>query len=117
MFLNSELLGLTQVKYCIIFSLIYCIYAHGYINIVGLIQSPARQIVERFKSVMQIRESVNGKKAYSWSGACAMELIKREGLRNGLFQGFTSVLWREIPQFAIYYPSYELSKKYYSEVS
>ena len=83
----------------------------------GLIQSPARQIVERLKSVMQIRESSGGKKAYSGIGACALDLIKREGFRNGLFQGFSSVLMREIPQFAVYYPSYELFKKAYSEVS
>ena len=85
--------------------------------LVGLIQSPARQIVERLKSVMQIRESSGGKTAYSWTGACAVELIRKEGLRNGLFQGFTSVLWREIPQFAVYYPSYEIAKAYYSNVS
>lgn len=92
-------------------------YAETITNIsVGLIQSPARQIVERLKSVMQIRESSGGKKAYSGIGACALDLIRREGLRNGLFQGFSSVLMREIPQFAVYYPSYELFKKSYSEV-
>ena len=72
--------------------------------------------MERFKSVMQISELSSGKSPYSWSGACVVELISREGLRNGLFQGFTSVLFREIPQFAVYYPSYELSKDIYSKV-
>lgn len=83
----------------------------------GVLQSPARQIVERIKSVMQIREATPGKAPYSWSGACMIELIKNEGLLNGLFQGYSSVLLREVPQFAIYYPCYEFSKSIYSEVS
>lgn len=65
---------------------------------------------------MQIRESQGGKTAYSWTGACAVDLIRREGLRNGLFQGFSSVLFREIPQFAVYYPSYEIAKELYATV-
>ncbi len=83
----------------------------------GFLQSPARQVVERIKSVMQIRESQGGKTPYSWSGACMMDLIRKEGFRNGLFQGFSSVLLREVPQFAVYYPCYEYSKKLYSQVS
>ncbi len=72
--------------------------------------------MERVKSVMQIRESQGGKTPYSWSGPCLMDLIRKEGVRNGIFQGFSSVLLREIPQFAIYYPSYEYFKGVYSAV-
>jgi solute carrier family 25 carnitine/acylcarnitine transporter 20/29 len=81
----------------------------------GVIQSPARQVVERIKSVMQIREAQGGKSPYSWSGACVSDLVRKEGIRNGLFQGFHSVLLREIPQFAIYYPAYEYFKSLYSQ--
>jgi solute carrier family 25 carnitine/acylcarnitine transporter 20/29 len=84
--------------------------------ITGLIQSPFRQVFERIKSVMQVKEFQNGKCMYSWSGACAVELVKKEGVKIGLFQGFNSVLLREIPQFAVYYPSYEYFKKLYSNV-
>ncbi len=66
---------------------------------------------------MQIREKGGGKSPYSWSGPCVVDLIRKEGLRNGIFQGFSSVLLREIPQFAIYYPAYEFFKGIYSEVS
>lgn len=83
----------------------------------GTLQSPARQIVERVKSVMQIREAQGGKTPYSWSGPCLVDLIRKEGVRNGVFQGFSSVLLREVPQFAIYYPSYEYCKTLYSQVS
>lgn len=76
----------------------------------GFIQAPCRAIVERIKSVMQVRE-INGKAPYSWSGACAVDLVRKEGFRNGLFQGFNSVLLREVPQFAVYYPCYAVAKK------
>jgi hypothetical protein len=81
--------------------------------ITGIAQAPMRQVVERVKSVMQVWEKTGGKKPYSWSGSCFWQLVKTQGIKVGLFQGFESVLWREIPQYAIYYPSYEISKKYF----
>ena len=39
----------------------------------GVVQTPVRQVVERIKSVMQIRERDGGKSPYSWSGSCASE--------------------------------------------
>jgi solute carrier family 25 (mitochondrial carnitine/acylcarnitine transporter), member 20/29 len=81
----------------------------------GFVQSPVRQIIERVKTVMQVRERPGGRSPYSWSGACAIDLVRKEGLYNGLFQGFGSVLLREVPQFAVYYPCYELAKTAYSE--
>lgn len=83
----------------------------------GIFQSPARQIMERIKSVMQIRESFSGKSPYSWSGECAIDLVRKEGIRNGLFQGYSSVLLREVPQFTVYYPCYEYCKSLYSQVT
>ena len=83
-------------------------------------QSPFRQVMERVKSVMQIREATDlkyaGKAAYSWTGSCALQLVREEGWRYGLFRGYSSVLLREVPQFAVYYPTYEYCKGKYSEV-
>jgi len=76
----------------------------------GGLQSPFRQVMERVKSVMQVREGTAMRAAYSWTGSCAVQLVKEEGWRNGLFRGYWSVLLREVPQFAVYYPSYEYSK-------
>lgn len=76
----------------------------------GLFQTPIRQVVERIKSVMQVRETTAGKQAYKWSGECFVELIRTEGVRKGLFQGMSPVLLREVPQFAVYYPCYEFTK-------
>jgi len=107
----------------------------------GVVQTPVRQVVDRFKGVMQIREREGGKSPYSWTGACAgksnslfycidapsspcldaphdsvVDLIRKEGWRNGLFQGMNSTLLRELPQFAVYYPTYEVCKVLYKEV-
>ena len=65
---------------------------------------------------MQVRESNGGKSPYKWSGSCFIELVKKEGWRNGLFQGMSSVFLREVPQFAIYYPAYAYFRELYSEV-
>jgi solute carrier family 25 carnitine/acylcarnitine transporter 20/29 len=81
-------------------------------TVTGFVQSPTRQIMERFKSIMQVHENSLGKVSYKWTGSCFLELIRKEGLRNGLFQGFGSVLLREVPQFAVYYPCYEMMKLY-----
>lgn len=82
----------------------------------GFMQSPVRQVVERVKSVMQVRElTTGGKSPYSWSGRCLVELVKKEGICNGLFQGMSSVMLREIPQFAVYYPAYEYGKRFYAQ--
>ena len=81
----------------------------------GVVQTPFRQVIERVKSVMQVRETAAGKSPYSWSGACAADLVRKEGVVNGLFQGTGSVLLREVPQFAVYYPVYQVSKERYSE--
>lgn len=37
----------------------------------GVVQTPVRQVVDRVKGVMQIREREGGKSPYSWTGACA----------------------------------------------
>jgi hypothetical protein len=44
-----------------------------------------------------------------------MDLLRNgRGRRNGgLWQGTSAVLLREIPQFAVYYPSYDYSKRNY----
>ena len=87
----------------------------------GLVQSPLRQIVERVKSVMQIQENLLGKSRYRWSGECFLDLLRSGSqsssahsssriLNGGLWQGMSSVLLREIPQFAVYYPTYAVSK-------
>lgn len=80
-------------------------------GITGAVQSPFRTIVDRVKSVMQVHESKPGKSPYAWSGVCAADLVRKYGIQRGLFLGFNSVLLREVPQFAIYYPSYEFLKR------
>lgn len=56
-------------------------------------------------------DTPGGKSPYSWSGKCAVDLVRKQGIVNGLFQGMGSVLLREIPQFAVYYPWYEFARR------
>ena len=69
----------------------------------GLLQSPARQVFERVKSVMQVQKA-GDKAPYRWSGECVVQLVRKEGLYHGLFRGLDATVAREIPQFAVYYP-------------
>jgi hypothetical protein len=82
----------------------------------GLAQSPIRQVMERVKSVMQVRESQAHLAPYTWSGACFVDLARQQGVARGLFQGMTSLVAREIPQFAVYYPSYHIFKNIFCQV-
>ena len=63
----------------------------------GFVQAPLRTVIERVKVAMQAREGKGGAAPYRWSGACAVALIREEGLRNGLFRGLSATFWREIP--------------------
>ncbi len=80
-------------------------------------QTPIRQVVERVKSVMQVREKGAQKSPYSWSIACAVDLVRREGLANGLFRGMSSLAVREVAQFAVYYPFYSYINSEYAKVT
>jgi len=78
----------------------------------GAVQSPPRQVMERIKTFMQVRiEESNGKAPYRWSGECVADLVRREGIMGGLLRGLPSTFLREVPQFAIYYPVYDLTKR------
>eukprot|EP00752_Nemacystus_decipiens_P002013 g1933.t1 len=76
----------------------------------GVMNAPLRQVFERVKGVMQVRQGKNLTSPYSWSGACFVDLVRREGVAMGLFRGMGPTLLREPIQFAIYYPSYEIVK-------
>ncbi|CAM9366183.1 unnamed protein product [Ascophyllum nodosum] len=78
----------------------------------GVVSSPLRQVFERIKSVMQVRLGEKHKPPYSWSGACLMDLVQKEGIVMGLFRGSNSTMLREVVQFAIYYPTYAIAKDF-----
>ena len=46
---------------------------------------------------------------YKSSIHCAIELVRTQGVYRGLFHGLGACTIREIPQFAIYYPAYEIT--------
>mmetsp|Transcript_31196 Transcript_31196/g.49103 ORF Transcript_31196/g.49103 Transcript_31196/m.49103 type:complete len:311 (-) Transcript_31196:879-1811(-) len=79
----------------------------------GAVNAGPRSVFERVKCVMQMAKGVDGPR-YAWSGAAAAGIVRTQGIR-GLFQGASSTFAREIPQFAIYYPAYEISKTWLEE--
>ncbi len=75
----------------------------------GLCQTFVRAPVEQIKVVMQARNKPGSTQApYSGTLACLKHVLKTEGVRQGLYRSLVPTLSREIPQYAIYYPTYEL---------
>jgi len=78
----------------------------------GAAQTAIRAPVEQIKVVMQSRNLAGSTTASPYRSTlhCLTEVLKTEGIRRGLYRSFWPTLWREIPQYAIYYPSYEIFK-------
>jgi hypothetical protein len=79
----------------------------------GLSQSFVRCAVEQLKTVMQARNKAGSATLppYRSTIHCLVDVVRTEGIRNGLYRALMPTLIREIPQYAIYYPSYELTKR------
>jgi hypothetical protein len=52
--------------------------------------------------------STSSAPAYTSTIACLRDVLRTEGVRAGLYRSFFPTLLREIPQYAIYYPTYEV---------
>lgn len=75
----------------------------------GFCQTFVRAPVEQIKVVMQARTKPGSTLApYSGTIACLRHVLATEGVRAGLYRSFLPTLSREIPQYALYYPTYEL---------
>jgi hypothetical protein len=80
----------------------------------GLCQTFVRAPVEQVKVVMQARNKPGSTLApYSGTVACLKHVLATEGVRQGLYRSLVPTLSREIPQYAIYYPSYEVMVSYF----
>lgn len=72
-------------------------------------QTFVRAPVEQIKVVMQARNKPGSTLApYSGTIACLRHVLATEGVSKGLYRSFFPTLSREIPQYAIYYPTYEV---------
>jgi len=79
----------------------------------GFVQSFVRAPVEQIKTVMQSRNLPGTTKSpYPSTPHAIYHILKTEGVRVGLYRGLSGTLLREVPQYAMYYPIYELSKRY-----
>jgi len=78
----------------------------------GFCQTFVRAPVEQIKVVMQSRNKPGSRLApYSSTMACLKEVLRTEGVARGLYRSFWPTTAREIPQYAIYYPTYELATR------
>jgi len=80
----------------------------------GVAQTFIRAPVEQIKVVMQSRNKAGSTTAapYSSTFACLKDVVRTEGVGQGLYRSFWPTLWREIPQYALYFPLFELSRKF-----
>ncbi len=80
----------------------------------GFVQSFVRAPVEQIKVVMQARNSKANASLPPYRGSihCLTEVVKTEGIRNGLYRGMNATILREMPQYGIYYPTYDLLSRY-----
>lgn len=77
----------------------------------GFTSSFVRAPIEQIKTVMQARNLPGSTKAaYSGSLACIVDVVKTEGVIQGLFRGLPPTIVREMAQYAVYYPAYEVTK-------
>jgi len=77
----------------------------------GLTSSFVRAPIEQIKTVMQARNAPGSNAApYRNSVQCLTEVVKAEGVYQGLFRGLMPTIVREISQYMIYYPAYEIAK-------
>ena len=79
----------------------------------GFFQTFIRCPIEQIKVVMQARNKAGSATlpAYSSSVACIRDVWRTEGLIRGFYRSFIPTLSREIPQYAIYYPTYEVTRR------
>lgn len=76
----------------------------------GLAQSLVRTPVERVKTLMQVGCG-GGRGPHRSTLHCVTSTTRAHGLRRGLFLGLGATTMREVPQYAIYYPAYELCRR------
>lgn len=78
----------------------------------GLTSSFVRAPIEQIKTVMQARNAPGSNAApYRNSFHCARQVVKTEGIYNGLYRGLSPTIIREMCQYAIYYPAYDIAKR------
>jgi len=79
----------------------------------GFIQSFVRAPIEQIKVLMQARNSKSSihHPPYKSSLHCLTETLKNEGIKVGLYRGLNATIIREMPQYGIYYPTYEICKR------
>ena len=80
----------------------------------GATSAVVRAPIERIKTVMQTAERGDGTRAHSSTLEAVRSLVRVGGVPS-LFAGLSSTISREVVQFMMYYPCYELLKQQTAE--
>lgn len=83
----------------------------------GFAQSFVRAPFEQIKVVMQASNKEGCPKTFKNSFECVKYVVRHEGVGHGLFRSLTPTIMREVPQYAITYPSYEFSKRTFNNLA
>jgi len=78
----------------------------------GFFSSFIRCPVERVKTYMQVRNSNKYLAPYRSSLKCGVALVKKHGVRTGLYAGLSATILREIPQYITYFLGYDYATKF-----
>jgi len=74
----------------------------------GLMQCLVCTPVELVKCKLQNQKE--GKLIYKGTWDCVKQMVKANGLRLGLYRGWWSTVWRDVPSFGLYFVTYEYFK-------
>jgi len=69
---------------------------------------------DRIKVLLQIQGQSSAPPKYKGPIDCAIQLIKSDGLFNGLFKGTILTLFRDVPGSVAYYAGYEVFKELFT---
>ena len=82
----------------------------------GLVNSFVLSPIELVKCRLQLQREAKGQGYYKGSYDCLKKIVREEGLRNGLFKGMLSTIFREVPCYAGQFGSYFVAKKLLASV-
>lgn len=77
----------------------------------GLLQSFATTPAELLKCKLQAQQE--GARLYNGMWDCAVKMCKQKGVRLGLYTGFWSTVWRDMPGMGAYFVAYEGAKWFF----
>ena len=64
------------------------------------------------KTLMQVKKNADGTKFYRSTWHCLTHSVRTGGMYSVFGAGLSATMFREAPQYMLYYPLYEMAKKF-----